>query len=215
MEKNLRRAGSKLTLSMRGSNYGSLLTMEGQFQVYAKTAYYKGNVVAVKYLNQKRIELTRKVLFELKYMRDVQNEHLTRFVGSCIDPPNICILTEYCPRGSLQDILENESITLDWMFRYSLINDIVKGMLFLHNSVIGSHGNLKSCNCVVDSRFVLKITDYGLASFRGVVDSEDSHAFFASKMEDLHSGDHWATCRGTSDWRQLKDDPPCATVTQM
>lgn len=26
----------------------------------------------------------------------------------------------------LQDILENESINLDWMFRYSLINDIVK-----------------------------------------------------------------------------------------
>lgn len=28
--------------------------------------------------------------------------------------------------SSLQDILENESINLDWMFRYSLINDIVK-----------------------------------------------------------------------------------------
>ncbi|XP_024077201.1 atrial natriuretic peptide receptor 1-like, partial [Terrapene carolina triunguis] len=59
-------------------------------------------------------------------IRDVQNEHLTRFVGACTDPPNICILTEYCPRGSLQDILENESITLDWMFRYSLTTDIVK-----------------------------------------------------------------------------------------
>ncbi len=35
-------------------------------------------------------------------MRDVQNEHLTRFIGACIDPPNICIVTEYCPRGSLQ-----------------------------------------------------------------------------------------------------------------
>ena len=35
-------------------------------------------------------------------MRDVQNEHLTRFIGACTDSPNICILTEYCPRGSLQ-----------------------------------------------------------------------------------------------------------------
>lgn len=35
-------------------------------------------------------------------MRDVQNEHLTRFIGACIDPPNMCIITEYCPRGSLQ-----------------------------------------------------------------------------------------------------------------
>ncbi|KAG7469514.1 hypothetical protein MATL_G00129560 [Megalops atlanticus] len=182
MEKVLRSVGSKLTLSLRGSNYGSLLTAEGNFQVFAKTGYYKGNIVAIKYINRKRIELSRKVLFELKHMRDVQNEHLTRFIGACIDPPNICIITEYCPRGSLQDIMENESITLDWMFRYSLINDIVKGMAFLHNSVIVSHGNLKSSNCVVDSRFVLKITDYGLASFRTEADTEDAHAYYARKL---------------------------------
>ncbi|XP_053133430.1 atrial natriuretic peptide receptor 1 isoform X2 [Hemicordylus capensis] len=182
LEKNLRNMGSKLTLSLRGSNYGSLITTEGQFQVYAKTAYYKGNLVAVKHVNRKRIDQTRDVLFQLKHMRDVQNKHLTRFIGACIDPPNICILTEYCTRGSLQDILENDSITLDWMFRYSLTNDIVKGMLFLHNSAINSHGNLKSSNCVVDSRFVLKITDYGLESFRQAADSEDSHALFAKKL---------------------------------
>ncbi|XP_076846721.1 atrial natriuretic peptide receptor 1 [Brachyhypopomus gauderio] len=181
MEKVLR-SGSKITLSLRGSNYGSLLTADGNFQVFAKTAYFKGNIVAIKYINRKRIELTRKVLFELKHMRDVQNDHLTRFIGACINPPNICIVTEYCPRGSLQDILENESITLDWMFKYSLINDIVKGMAFLHNSVIVSHGNLKSSNCVVDNRFVLKITDYGLCSFRAESEPEDGHAYYARKL---------------------------------
>lgn len=56
-----------------------------------------------------------------------------------------------------------------------------QGMQFLHNGVIISHGNLKSSNCVVDSRFVLKITDYGLESFRMAPDSEDSHALFASE----------------------------------
>uniref|UniRef100_A0AAY4CW71 Guanylate cyclase n=1 Tax=Denticeps clupeoides TaxID=299321 RepID=A0AAY4CW71_9TELE len=125
--------------------------------------------------------LTQTFHFELQ-MRDVHNEHLTRFIGACIDPPNICIITEYCPRGSLQDVLENESITLDWMFKYSLINDIVKGMVYLHNSVILSHGNLKSSNCVVDNRFVLKITDYGLSSFRTECDLEDTHSYYAKKL---------------------------------
>uniref|UniRef100_A0A673GI32 Guanylate cyclase n=1 Tax=Sinocyclocheilus rhinocerous TaxID=307959 RepID=A0A673GI32_9TELE len=176
-----KRAGSRLTLS----------------QVQVLSVYYylsdviifntcflsqQGNLVAIKHVNKKRIELTRQVLFELKHMRDVQFNHLTRFIGACIDPPNICIVTEYCPRGSLQDILENESINLDWMFRYSLINDIVKGMNYLHNSYIGSHGNLKSSNCVVDSRFVLKIADYGLASFRSCCENEDSHALYAKKL---------------------------------
>ncbi|XP_073419414.1 atrial natriuretic peptide receptor 2 isoform X3 [Dendrobates tinctorius] len=118
----------------------------------------------------------------LSLMRDVQFNHLTRFLGACIDAPNICIVTEYCPRGSLQDILENDSINLDWMFRNSLINDIVKGMCFLHRSIIGCHGNLKSSNCVVDSRFVLKITDYGLASFRSTCDANDVYALYAKKL---------------------------------
>ncbi|KAL4617579.1 Atrial natriuretic peptide receptor 2-like [Arapaima gigas] len=177
-----KRAGSRLTLSQRGSSYGSLISAHGKHQLFAKTGYFKGNLVAIKHVNKKRIELTRQVLFELKHMRDVQFNHLTRFIGACIDAPNICIVTEYCPRGSLQDILENDSINLDWMFRYSLINDIVKGMNFLHNSYIGSHGNLKSSNCVVDSRFVLKITDYGLASFRSSGENEDSHALYAKKL---------------------------------
>ncbi|KAH0617284.1 hypothetical protein JD844_015319 [Phrynosoma platyrhinos] len=158
-------AGSRLTLSLRGSSYGSLMTAHGKYQIFANTGLFK--------------------------MRDIQFNHLTRFIGACIDPPNICIVTEYCPRGSLQahtpivsvrwpeDILENESINLDWMFRYSLINDIVKGMAFLHNSIIGYHGSLKSSNCVVDSRFVLKITDYGLASFRQSSESEGNHALYA------------------------------------
>lgn len=38
-------------------------------------------------------------------MRDIQFNHLTRFIGACVDPPNICIVTEYCPRGSLQVML--------------------------------------------------------------------------------------------------------------
>ncbi|XP_051246655.1 atrial natriuretic peptide receptor 1 isoform X2 [Dicentrarchus labrax] len=182
LEKVLRRTCSRLTMSLKGSHCGSLMTMEGNFQIYTKTGYYKGNLAAIKYINKKRIELTRNVLFELKHMRDVQNEHLTRFIGSCIDPPNMCVITEYCPRGSLQDLMESDSITLDWMFRYSLITDIVKGMLFLHNSVIVSHGNLKSSNCVVDSRFVLKITDYGLQSLRTSSCPEDTHAYYARKL---------------------------------
>ncbi|XP_077202778.1 atrial natriuretic peptide receptor 2 isoform X2 [Paroedura picta] len=175
-------AGSRLTLSLRGSSYGSLMTAHGKYQIFANTGLFKGNVVAIKHVNKKRIELTRQVLFELKHMRDIQFNHLTRFIGACIDPPNICIVTEYCPRGSLQDILENESINLDWMFRYSLINDLVKGMAFLHSSIIGHHGSLKSSNCVVDSRFVLKITDYGLASFRQSSQGEGSHALYAKKL---------------------------------
>lgn len=59
-------------------------------------------------------------------VKDLQNDHVVRFLGACIDPPNMCIVTEYCQKGSLQDVLENEQIKLDWMFRYSLMQDILR-----------------------------------------------------------------------------------------
>lgn len=64
---------------------------------------------------------------------------------------------------------------------------ILQGMAFLHNSIIAFHGSLKSSNCVVDSRFVLKITDYGLASFRSTAEPDDSHALYASETSPHNS----------------------------
>ena len=66
----------------------------------------------------------------MKKMKDLQNDHVIRFVGACVDQPNACILTEYAQKGSLQDILENSDVTLDWMFKYSLLHDLVKVLIF-------------------------------------------------------------------------------------
>lgn len=53
-------------------------------------------------------------------------------------------------------------------------------MAYIHASEIRSHGNLKSSNCVVDSRFVLKITDFGLHCMRGhsSFDEVDTYAYY-------------------------------------
>ncbi|XP_071825747.1 atrial natriuretic peptide receptor 1-like isoform X6 [Apostichopus japonicus] len=184
---------SKVTRRFGGSRMSLVSNDSGQSicghnqQIFTVTGYYKGNVVAIKKLERDRIDLTRQVLMEMKVMREIQHDHVTKFVGCCGDAPNISILTEYCPKGSLQDILENDSIELDEMFKFSLLYDLVKGMHYIHSSMIRSHGNLKSSNCVVDNRFVLKVTDFGLNTVRQPdhpldKETEDSYRYYHKRL---------------------------------
>ncbi|XP_069468726.1 retinal guanylyl cyclase 2 isoform X2 [Ambystoma mexicanum] len=97
-------------------------------------------------------------VFEI--MKDMRHENVNPFLGFFHDCGMFAIVTEFCSRGSLQDLLRNVDVKLDWMFKSSLLLDLIKGMKYLHHRKF-VHGRLKSGNCVVDGRFVLKITDYG------------------------------------------------------
>ena len=46
-------------------------------------------------------------------------------------------------------------------------------MDFIHRSDIAVHGSLSSYNCLVDSHWVCKITDFGLPSIRGSLAKKD------------------------------------------
>ena len=35
-------------------------------------------------------------------IRQFNHENVVSFLGACVDPPNVCILTVYCSRGPLQ-----------------------------------------------------------------------------------------------------------------
>uniref|UniRef100_A0A8C4HRT8 Guanylate cyclase n=1 Tax=Dicentrarchus labrax TaxID=13489 RepID=A0A8C4HRT8_DICLA len=98
------------------------------------------------------------LVFEL--MKDMRHENVNPFLGFFHDCGVFAIMTEFCSRGSLEDLLLNDDVKLDWMFKSSLLLDLIKGMKYLHHRGI-SHSRLKSRNCVVDGRFVLKVTDYG------------------------------------------------------
>lgn len=47
-------------------------------------------------------------------------------IGACVEPMRILLVTDYCAKGSLYDIIENEDIKLDNLFIASLINDLIK-----------------------------------------------------------------------------------------
>ena len=82
---------------------------------------WNGAEVAIKMLDRDTVVANTQIRLEIKAMRDIRHNNLTSFIGACCDSPNVCILMETAPKGSLDDILSMGSLQLDWNFKYSLL----------------------------------------------------------------------------------------------
>lgn len=56
----------------------------------------------------------------------MRQENLNLFLGLFFDSEVFALVTEYCTRGSLEDLLNNEDVRLDWMFKSSLLMDLIR-----------------------------------------------------------------------------------------
>lgn len=63
-------------------------------------------------------------------MKDLRNENVNPFLGFFLDCSVFAVVTEHCSRGSLQDLLRNEDVKLDWMFKSSLLLDLIKVKIY-------------------------------------------------------------------------------------
>lgn len=142
-------------------------------QIFTTTAQYRGNVVRIKELKfSKKKDISRDIMKEMRLLRELRHDNLNSFIGAVVEPLRVLLLTDYCAKGSLYDIIENEDIKLDKMFISSLVHDLIKGMIFIHTSPLIYHGNLKSSNCVVTSRWMLQVADFGLHELRCCASNE-------------------------------------------
>ncbi|KTF90026.1 hypothetical protein cypCar_00024206 [Cyprinus carpio] len=157
------KCGSGGSQSMLSSN--SCSTREA---IYTTIGFYQGNKVGIKYLKNQIITDIKKpsIIAEFNMVKEMKHENIVQFFGVCIEPPNVCILMQYCKKGSLKDVLGNSEIDLDWMFKLSFAYDIVNGMEYIHKSSVKSHGNLRPSTCLVDSRLQIKLSGFGLWEFK-------------------------------------------------
>ncbi|XP_035381201.1 heat-stable enterotoxin receptor isoform X1 [Electrophorus electricus] len=127
---------------------------------------YDKKPVILKELKQNDGNFSKDQRIELNSLLRIDYYNLTKFYGTVKYEYGVFAVFEFCERGSLRYVLNdkisypNESF-MDLEFKISVMYDIAKGMSYLHSSNIEMHGRLKSTNCVVDSRMVVKITDFG------------------------------------------------------
>ncbi|KAK3150545.1 hypothetical protein QOZ80_3AG0234590 [Eleusine coracana subsp. coracana] len=104
---------------------------------------------------------------EVRIMRRLRHPNIVLFMGAVTRPPNLSIVSEYLPRGSLYKILHRPNCQIDEKRRIKMALDVAKGMNCLHTSVPTIvHRDLKSPNLLVDNNWNVKVCDFGLSRLK-------------------------------------------------
>uniref|UniRef100_A0A670K951 non-specific serine/threonine protein kinase n=1 Tax=Podarcis muralis TaxID=64176 RepID=A0A670K951_PODMU len=104
---------------------------------------------------------------EVMAYRQTRHENVVLFMGACMNPPHLAIITSLCKGRTLYSVVRDAKIVLDVNKTRQIAQEIVKGMGYLHAKGI-LHKDLKSKNVFYDNGKVV-ITDFGLFSISGVL----------------------------------------------
>lgn len=115
------------------------------------------------------------LITEVSTLRDIRHPRIVRFHGAGLEVPNLCVVTEFMPGGSLYHALHEER-SLPASRQQEVSCQIVEGVDFLHSrrpKVV--HRDLKSLNILLDLEYNAKICDFGLTTLmeRNSISLED------------------------------------------
>ncbi|CAJ1330716.1 unnamed protein product [Effrenium voratum] len=139
---------------------GPQLGAGGSAQVFKGS--WNGQEVAVKRISGlAHLEAMKK---EVDALRRLRHPRLVRFIGACVQPPLLLVVTEYMAGGSLHDRLFGcrKALSLSSSQRWLIACQTAEGLAFLHAQRV-VHRDLKSMNILLDSAQNAKICDFGLA----------------------------------------------------
>jgi 5'-AMP-activated protein kinase catalytic alpha subunit len=124
-----------------------------------------GHKVAIKILNRRKIrsmEMEEKVKREIKILRLFMHPHIIRLYEVIDTPADIYVVIEYVKSGELFDyIVEKGRLHEEEARRF--FQQIISGVEYCHRNMV-VHRDLKPENLLLDSKWNVKIADFGLSN---------------------------------------------------
>ncbi|KAJ8749117.1 hypothetical protein K2173_013724 [Erythroxylum novogranatense] len=141
---------------------------EGGFGPVYKGKFAQGQEIAVKRLSRRSGQGLVEFKNELILIAKLQHSNLVRLLGFCVQGEERMLVYEYLPNKSLDFFIfgdQSKRELLDWNKRFSIIEGIAQGLLYLHkySRLRIIHRDLKASNILLDKYMNPKISDFGMA----------------------------------------------------
>ncbi|PAN38103.1 hypothetical protein PAHAL_7G147300 [Panicum hallii] len=100
----------------------------------------------------------------------IQHINVVKLIGFCCEGDRRLLVYEHMPNGSLDShLFQSHGAILDWNVRYQIALGVARGLGYLHHGCRDCiiHCDIKPQNILLDTSFVPKIADFGMAKFLG------------------------------------------------
>ncbi|ELP88967.1 serine-threonine protein kinase, putative [Entamoeba invadens IP1] len=109
------------------------------------------------------MELLPNFMQEAEMMERIRCPYIVNYIGSVMTGDTLCLVTEFCPLGSLRKYMKSNAIPE--LLKLRFCQDIARGMEYLHENDI-LHRDLKTDNVLMISKnphdpITAKVTDFG------------------------------------------------------
>jgi serine/threonine protein kinase len=126
--------------------------------VQNKSGRYKNCEVFIKEINKVNLNISKNYELTTEILKRVGGKASNvNFLIGIYEKANCVLLVQpFCSNGSLMDVMQQNPMNIlqNFDFKLHVLLDVSKGMSHLHDSLNMPHANLKTSNCLVDSRYM-------------------------------------------------------------
>ncbi|XP_065856806.1 probable L-type lectin-domain containing receptor kinase S.5 [Euphorbia lathyris] len=172
----------KLKELNKATNYFSPKNMlgKGGFGTVYKGVMKGNKEIAVKKFSEKSTQGKTEFIAEVTTIGNLRHRNLVKLIGWCYESHEFLLVYEYMPNASLDRFIfinseSNEESTMGWKTRRNVVIGAAQALDYLHNGCEDTvlHRDIKSSNIMLDSEFIPKLGDFGLA--RTMKESDQTH----------------------------------------
>ncbi|CAM6051851.1 unnamed protein product [Sphagnum compactum] len=178
----------------------------GGFGTVYKGKLETGLTIAVKKTNHVGISGLQQFLNEVRVLSQVNHRNLVKLHGCCVETEIPMLVYEYVPNGNLSEHLRGEKpgIHLNWASCMQIAIETAEAITYLHSSANPPiyHRDVKSANILLDDKFSVKVSDFGISRLiqsdathvstavqgtPGYLDPEYFHSYHLTEKSDVYS----------------------------